>query len=305
MASSMWTARVEVVVMGKSFGGRLRPMAGGTQTRAAGDRCTTSYRAAAKEKELFFYGRRETGAVLLSSALFSVCSLASPTRAEAKIRITRRPPASTYEERKRRMEEARRIKEAKEDAEEEETENIVTLPSGVQYRELVPSDRPGAAAAANSVCDVTYVVYRLAPGAYFKYSSGGTPIYLFSRGYGNEGMDDLGSTFTFTLGDAAAVPLAVQAAVVGMRPGMVRRVLIPPYLGWDAGREVELQPDTFGGRRRLENHRQEPLLMDVELVKVRTPLDASRRQVDEKEAGDTLNGPQRAPYRLPTPPRPK
>jgi hypothetical protein len=33
-----------------------------------------------------------------------------------------------------------------------------------------------------------------------RYSSGGTPIFLWSRGYGTEGQDDVGSTYKFVLG---------------------------------------------------------------------------------------------------------
>ena len=46
-------------------------------------------------------------------------------------------------------------------------------------------------------CSISYIVYRLSSGAYFKYSSGGTPVYLFSMGYGYEGKDDVDNIYAF------------------------------------------------------------------------------------------------------------
>ena len=47
------------------------------------------------------------------------------------------------------------------------------------------------------MCDVSYTVYRLSSGGYYKYSGGGTPVYMWSLGYGNEGRDDIGETYRF------------------------------------------------------------------------------------------------------------
>lgn len=55
-----------------------------------------------------------------------------------------------------------------------------------------------------------------------------------------------------------------------MREGGRRRILIPPEYGW-VNDTVGPIPDTFGGRRRLAAHRDEPLLLEVELKKVYPP----------------------------------
>ncbi len=47
------------------------------------------------------------------------------------------------------------------------------------------------------LCDIRYTVYRLSSGGYYKYSSGGTPVFLFSQGYGQQGQDDLGDVYRF------------------------------------------------------------------------------------------------------------
>lgn len=62
-------------------------------------------------------------------------------------------------------------------------------------------------------------MYKLSAGAYFKYSSGGTPVLLFARGYGTEGKRDVGETYDFVLGDRKALPIAATLGLVGMRVG--------------------------------------------------------------------------------------
>lgn len=69
----------------------------------------------------------------------------------------------------------------------------------------------------------------------------------------------------FRLGDQLSLPAAATPAVVGMKEGGRRRILIPPSLGW-VNNQVGPRPDTFGGTRRLVGHRDEPLLLEVELL---------------------------------------
>ena len=71
------------------------------------------------------------------------------------------------------------------------------LPSspGVQYREIEVGT--GREAALGATCEVQYIVYRLASGAYFKNSGGGTPVLLYALGYGFEGARDVGEVYRF------------------------------------------------------------------------------------------------------------
>ena len=78
----------------------------------------------------------------------------------------------------------------------------------------------------------------------------------------------MGATYRFVLGDSDAVPRAVAPALVGMREGGRRRVLVPPQLGWTSD-AVRPRPAMFGAGRRLENHTEEPLLFEAELTRVR------------------------------------
>lgn len=176
---------------------------------------------------------------------------------------------------------------------EEGAQPLVTLPSGVQYRELAAGE--GEAAERGDVLDVQYKVFRLASGAYFKYSSGGTAIYMWSLGFGEEGKVDLGAVYRFELGKLRSMPAAATPAVVGMRPGGIRRVLVPPQYGW-VDEEVRPRPDTFGAGRRLAAHGDEPLLLEITLVKVRKGAEGRAELAEEPELSPGL------PFKLPGPP---
>lgn len=213
------------------------------------------------------------------------------------------PPSSgnsnqrSYADIQRAREEAERRREEKEA--EANPGELVTLPSGIQYRELDEGKADGKVAAKGDTLFIMYTVYRLAPGAYFKYSSGGTPIFLWSRGYGNEGQDDVGATYKFVLGEPGSLPRAVPPAVLGMKEGGRRRVLVPPQVGWVDG-NVQPKPATFGAGRRLENHREEPLLMEVDLVKIRK----ADEPLTEEELRDELEPSGNFLFKLPAPPSP-
>ena len=198
------------------------------------------------------------------------------------------------------------IRRAREDAERRREEReleanpgvLVTLPSGIQYRDLDEGKENGKVAQKGDTLFVLYTVYRLAPGAYFKYSSGGTPIFMWARGYGTEGQDDVGATYKFVLGEANSLPRAVSPAVLGMHEGGKRRVLVPPALGW-TDNDVQPRPPTFGSGRRLSNHREEPLLMEVDLVRIRK----SDEPLSEEDLNDELNPGIWGGFKLPAPPR--
>lgn len=148
-------------------------------------------------------------------------------------------------------------------------------------------------------------------------------MYLWSYGYGGEGQDDVGSTYRFVLGAPNSLPLAAVPAVLGMREGGRRRILVPPgRLGWDdkvcketkvangdamplltpclRQGQVGPQPRTFGGQRRLVNHREEPLLLEVDLRRVAPSQDDRPVGGDSAAKGLKLA----RPYSLPAPPSP-
>ncbi|PNH10675.1 Peptidyl-prolyl cis-trans isomerase FKBP16-1, chloroplastic [Tetrabaena socialis] len=202
--------------------------------------------------------------------------------------------------------EAVRAERLRREQQYEQPGTLVTLPSGLQFREIVEGSGPPA--TRGSICEVAYVVYRLASGGYYKYSGGGTPVFMFSLGYGQEGKDDVGVTYRFRLGDPDSLPAAVTPVLEGMRQGGKRRVLVPPRFGW-VNDKVGPRPDTFGGQRRLAGHRDEPLLFEAELVRVRGTAGTASEAVRQPglrgaaaEAGTGGAAEAGKPFRLPAPP---
>lgn len=57
-------------------------------------------------------------------------------------------------------------------------------------------------------------------------------------------------------------------------------------------------PDTFGGRRRLASHYDEPLLFEAQLLRVLPPK--TKREKREQQPGEKPV----VPYKLPAPPSP-
>ena len=235
-----------------------------------------------------FVSRRKTLAFAL--AVTSTATLAPRARAYG---FNKAPSSSgrAYEERVRKMRDAQRVRDARDDAEADAPST--TLPNGLRYREYVAGE-VGEEAMKGSRVDARYKVFRLSSGAYFKYSSGGTPVLLWSRGYGAEGRDDVGETVSFVLGETP-LPRAVTPCVVGMKKGSVRRILVPPNLGW-VNDDVVPRPDSFGAARRLINYRDGPLLFEIEVARVRNGAEAR----DGDAGGIEMEGD--FSYKLPAPP---
>ena len=61
----------------------------------------------------------------------------------------------------------------------------------------------------------------------------------------------------------------MDEVVEGMAPAGKRRALIPPAVGYQPNPELLPQPPGFGARRQLLNHAGEPLVFEVQLLRVR------------------------------------
>ncbi|CAL6299930.1 unnamed protein product [Bathycoccus prasinos] len=203
-----------------------------------------------------------------------------------------------FEASERKKREAEKLRERKEE-ELESDAPLMTLPSGIQFREYDEGVSGTKRCRKGSKVSILFKVFRLSSGAYFKYSSGGTAVLLWARGYGSEGLDDVGVPYTFILGEENSLPRAVAPVVVGMRQGGVRRVLMPPNLGY-VNDFVQPQPDSYGARRRLENYRDGPLLFEVEIVSVKDPGSDDSEGVSD-DSLDLKNG-ESGFYKLPSAP---
>ena len=109
---------------------------------------------------------------------------------------------------------------------------------------------------------------------------------------GTQFKSDTSATYDFRLGDPDTLPKAAALAVKGMREGGRRRVLVPPQGGWVSDRTGPLPPN-FGGKRRLAAHREEPLLFEAKLVRVR-PSAADTQQRTQVNLHWTLPAPSAA-----------
>ena len=54
----------------------------------------------------------------------------------------------------------------------------------------------------------------------------------------------------------------------GMRQGGRRRILIAPSMGYESLQNAEPRMPTFGTRRQLDNHKKEPLVFEVQLIRI-------------------------------------
>lgn len=119
---------------------------------------------------------------------------------------------------------------------------IVRMSSGVRYRESRVGIGP--AAAPGDTVDISYEVRK----------TNGDYIFSFGRGRPDAAKDDFGESYRVRLGSLDA-PLAVEMAMVGMRPGGVRVVEVPPQLGFETS-GWKPEPSNFSGKQRMLRYRQ-------------------------------------------------
>lgn len=68
--------------------------------------------------------------------------------------------------------------------------------------------------------------------------------------------------------------LGLEAALDGMRVGGKRRILVPPSLGYTQP-SLEPQPPGFAARRQVASNSRNPLLFEVQLLRVVAQSDTS------------------------------
>lgn len=160
---------------------------------------------------------------------------------------------------------------------------IVRLEGGVSYREMQAG--VGVGARQGDVVDIVYQVLR------------GNGYYMYSLGLDKEpGQRDLGETYKLTLG-RHEVPVAVEMALEGAKKGAVRRVEMPPKLGFETS-NWNPPPATFEGKQRMEGYRKlltgnglQPgypaaLLFEFTVVKIRPGAAAPKGGGDGQQQGE-------------------
>ncbi|XP_050140415.1 peptidyl-prolyl cis-trans isomerase FKBP16-1, chloroplastic isoform X2 [Malus sylvestris] len=132
---------------------------------------------------------------------------------------------------------------------EPEIIRTVKLPSGVRVQEIVEGQGP--IAHQGDLVEINYVCRRT--NGYFVHST----VDQFS-----------GESAPVILPlDEKQIIEGLKEVLVGMKTGGKRRALIPPYVGY-TNENLKPIPEEFGPRRSLLSHVNEPLIFEVQLLKV-------------------------------------
>jgi FKBP-type peptidyl-prolyl cis-trans isomerase len=143
----------------------------------------------------------------------------------------------------------------------------VNLGNGVRYRE----PRRGTGDLELKAGDVAEITFQVT-------TTGGNYMYSLGRSV-EPGQKDLGETLRIVLG-RHDVPIAVEMAIEGMKKGGIRKVEMPPKLGFSTS-NGQPAPTTFSGKKKMERYEalltgnglqpgyEAELIFEVELVKIR------------------------------------
>ncbi|KAL9259250.1 Peptidyl-prolyl cis-trans isomerase FKBP16-1, chloroplastic-like protein [Drosera capensis] len=123
------------------------------------------------------------------------------------------------------------------------------LPGGVRVQDIIEGE--GREASEGDFVEFNYVCRRA--NGYFVYST----VDQFS-----------GEAVPVTLVlDEKKIIKGLKDVLVGMKVGGKRRALIPPSSGYIT-ENLEPVPEEFGPRRSLLSHANEPLVFEVQLLKI-------------------------------------
>ncbi|WCJ32043.1 FKBP-like peptidyl-prolyl cis-trans isomerase family protein [Euphorbia peplus] len=125
----------------------------------------------------------------------------------------------------------------------------LNLGNGVKIQEIVKGEGPEA--HEGDVVEVNYVCRR--SNGYFVHST----VDQFSGE---------SSPVILPMEDSKTIK-GLKEVLIGMKVGGKRRALIPPSLGY-INENLKPVPDEFGPRRSLLSHANEPLIFEVQLLKV-------------------------------------
>lgn len=137
----------------------------------------------------------------------------------------------------------------------EGTPKFVKLDSGIRYQEL--TEGSGTAATSKSLVLIDYVLRR----------SNGYFIYSTVEGVSFQPKDLPIGPIVVKLDDPRVVA-GLREALVGMKPGARRRILVPPSLGYEADTSLQPQPPGYAAQRQVIVHSKEPLLFEVQVLRV-------------------------------------
>ena len=128
-------------------------------------------------------------------------------------------------------------------------------PNGVPFQQL--SEGTGKEAHRGNKVLIDFVLRR----------SNGYFIYGTVEGVSFQPQDVPTGAITLQLDDSITVAGLVEA-MEGMKEGGKRRILVPPQYGYVNGLTKEPKMPTFATQRQLQNHSSEPLLFELQLLRI-------------------------------------
>jgi len=132
--------------------------------------------------------------------------------------------------------------------------------TGLKVQEIAVGDEDGPQVKDFSFVQCQYVLRR---------ANG----YFVDASYGFDRFD----TYDFKMGKGKVIA-GFEEALRGMRPGGRRRFVVPPELGYVKGVGDDKpgpMPPGWGEKRALDSHRREPLVFEVQVVKVKNRDESS------------------------------
>jgi FKBP-type peptidyl-prolyl cis-trans isomerase len=139
--------------------------------------------------------------------------------------------------------------------EDETAPKFFRTESGVKVQELMEGSGPKTHSGDRVLID--FVLRR----------SNGYFIYGTVEGVGFQPTDIPTGPVVLALDKKSTIPGLVDG-MQGIRPGGKRRILIPPSQGYSAGVGQMPEMPTFATSRQLSNHKNEPLLFEVQLLRI-------------------------------------
>jgi FKBP-type peptidyl-prolyl cis-trans isomerase len=128
-------------------------------------------------------------------------------------------------------------------------------PRGVPYQQL--SEGTGREAHRGNKVLVDFVLRR----------SNGYFIYGTVEGISFQPQDVPTGAVSLSLTETSTIAGLVDA-MEGMKEGGKRRILVPPQYGYVTGYTQEPKMPTFATQRQLQNHSSEPLLFELQLLRI-------------------------------------
>jgi len=198
---------------------------------------------------------------ILQSAVTTSAFVASAAGALPKVSFAREPEADPYGKEGRAAFESVSVQTPANPRSPDSDIPFVTLDSGVKFKEFKEGTGPQVTAGSRVSVQLTGRLLNLNGVKFFSTKDGVQDPLL---GY---------EPLVFTAGAGQVVP-GLDEAVLGMKKGGIRRVVVPARLGYSAGQNLEPQPRSVLDRNALNSVLQNPrrdasVMFDVVVERVK------------------------------------